>query len=119
MMNKNEIFAFMNSYPQPSVLTTTSGIMVYANSSYKSQFYCGVSNEEYSVIDNIIGMTNDPLIKANALYCKHLESVFLVNRQTCIKRELFFYKKYITLRTIIFLNEVEYILLLIVEEIKE
>ena len=118
-MNKNEIFAFMNSYPQPSVLTTTNGIMVYANSSYKSQFYCGVSNDEHTVIDNIIGMTNEPLIKANALYCKHLESVFLTNKQTCIKRELFYYKKYVTLRTIILLDGVEHILLLIVEEIKE
>ncbi|MUK43675.1 hypothetical protein GNP61_19190 [Aliivibrio fischeri] len=116
-MTQNDIFTFMDSCPQPTLLTTIDGIMVYANSSYKEQIYFGQGDKLTPVIDNIIESSrSEPLIQANALYCKYLESLFLKNKKTTIKKELFYYKQYVTLRTIVSIGCDDYILLMISEE---
>lgn len=116
MTTKEEITTFIDSCPQPAVLTTTSGILVYANAPYNQQFNITECHKNVHVIDAIIESSSKPLVKANALYCKHLESVFLKHKRTTIKKELFYYKKYVTLRTIISIGKEQYILLLIVKE---
>lgn len=116
MTTDEEITAFMNSCTQAAVLTTTSGALVYANDLYHKQFNITQFHDSVHVIDSIIESNNNPLIKANAMYCKHLESVFLKHKRTTIKKELFYYKKYVTLRTIVSIQRVQHILLLIAEE---
>ncbi|MUL11505.1 hypothetical protein [Aliivibrio fischeri] len=116
-MTQNDIFTFMDSCPQPTLLTTVDGIMVHANSSYKEQIYFGQEDKLTPVIDSIIeSSSSEPLIQANALYCKYLESLFLKNKKTTIKKELFYYKQYVTLRTIVSIDCDDYILLMISEE---
>ncbi|MCE7555257.1 hypothetical protein [Aliivibrio fischeri] len=115
-MTQTDVFLFIDSCPQPTLLTTIDGIMVYSNSSYKEQFYQEKANQLTPVIDNIIESSTEPLIQANALYCKFLESLFLKNKKTTIKKELFYYKQYVTLRTIVSIDCDDYILLMISEE---
>ncbi|MGR5112705.1 hypothetical protein [Vibrio jasicida] len=116
MTTEEEITAFMDSCPLAAALTTVNGALVHANTPYKQQFNIEEYKEGTHVIDALIESNNKPLIKANALYCKYLESIFLKHKKTTIKKELFYYKKYITLRTIVHINKSQHILLLVMKE---
>lgn len=116
MTTEEEITSFMDSCSQAAVLTTMNGFLVYANDLYNQQFNIAEFQDDIHVIDAIIESNSKPLIKANALYCKHLESVFLKHKKTTIKKELFYYEKYVTLRTIVSIERTQHILLLIAKE---
>ncbi|AQM67477.1 hypothetical protein Vca1114GL_00957 [Vibrio campbellii] len=111
-MTFEDVIAFINCLNHPALLTTERGMFVHANKNYKDDFHGGTSDE--NVIDKMINNSSHPLLKANAMYCKYIEGLFLENKKTLVSKELFFYESYLTLRSLIRIGKSSYTLLIIV-----